>query len=63
MKFCIYREKYNFSQFKIEWLYLFEHETFFNEFRKIKPLKKIIEASLKENYDKELALIYTQYFL
>ncbi|HFK5587012.1 TPA: SIR2 family protein [Elizabethkingia anophelis] len=63
MKFCIFREKYNFSQFKIEWLYLFEHETFFNEFRKIKPLKKIIEASLKENYDKDLALIYTQYFL
>lgn len=63
MKFCIYREKYDFSKFKVEWLYLFDHEVFFNEFKKIKPLKKIIESSLKEDYNEELALIYTKYFL
>lgn len=63
MKFCIFREEYDISKFKVEWLYLFDHEIFYNEFKKIKSLKKIIENSLKENYDEEIALIYTKYFL
>lgn len=63
MKFYIFREKYDFSKFKIEWLYLFDNEIIFNEIKKIKPLKKIIETSLKEKYDEELAKIYAQYFI
>lgn len=63
MKFGIFREKYDFSKFKTEWLYLFAYEIFYEEFKQIKPLKKIIELSLKENYEEELAKIYTQYFL
>ncbi|WP_334126733.1 SIR2 family protein [Empedobacter brevis] len=63
MQFCIFRNKYDFSKFKIEWLYLFNYETFYNEFKKIKPLKKILESSLKENYNEELAKVYSKYFI
>lgn len=63
MKFCIYRENYNMSKFKVEWLHLFDYKKFFYEFRKVKSLKKLIESALKENFDEELALIYTKYFL
>ncbi|WP_089796282.1 SIR2 family protein [Chryseobacterium wanjuense] len=63
MKFCIFREKYDFSKFKVEWLYLFDHKIFYNEFKKIKPLKKIIETALKAKYDEELAKIYAQFFI
>lgn len=63
MRFGIFRDKFDLSKFKIEWLFLFENEIFFNEFKKIKPLKKIIELSLKDNYDEELAKIYSKYFI
>ncbi|CAH0265152.1 hypothetical protein SRABI04_03602 [Chryseobacterium sp. Bi04] len=36
MKFCIFREEHDISKFKVEWLYLFDHEIFYNEFKKDK---------------------------
>lgn len=63
MKFGIYRDRYNLTKFKIEWLLLFNGDTFYKEFRKISKIKTIIKNSLKENYNSELAEIYTKYFL
>ena len=63
MKFYVFREEFDFSKFKIEWLYMFNNDIIFNELKKIKPIKKVIELSLKDKYDEELAKIYTMYFL
>lgn len=63
MKFGIFRENYQFEKFKIEWLHLFNRSIFYKEFNKIKPLKKIIESSLRNNYDEELSKIFGKYFI
>lgn len=63
MKFFVFREKFDLSTFKIEWLQLIEWEVVYEEIRKIKPLKKIIEKYLKDHYNKEIAEIYTKYFI
>lgn len=63
MKFYTYRDKFDFTEFKAEWLKLINSEVVFKELKKIKSLKKIIENHLKGSYDKELAEIYTKYFI
>lgn len=65
MKFYIFRNKYNFKNFKISWLYLFDDEddVVFKELSKINQLKQIIEEQLSKDYNEQLGKIYTKYFL
>ncbi|SHL25676.1 SIR2-like domain-containing protein [Flavobacterium saccharophilum] len=63
MKFFLFREKSDLLKFKIEWLFLINWETIYKEIKKIKHLKKLIEVALRENYDEELAKLYTKYFM
>lgn len=62
-KFYVFREKYDFTNFKIEWLQLIKWEVVQKEISKIRVLKKIIEKYLKENDNKEIAELYTKYFI
>ena len=65
MKFYIFRDKYDFKNFEISWLYLFEEEDniIFEELNKIGKLKQIIKKHLKKEYSEKLGKIYTKYFI
>jgi hypothetical protein len=63
MQFFLFRDKFDFSKFKIEWLYLIDRDLIYLELSKIKPLKKLIESALKEKYEEKLSIIYTKFFI
>ncbi|NDI98707.1 hypothetical protein GWA97_06435 [Flavobacterium sp. LaA7.5] len=63
MKFFIFREKSDFTIFKVEWLLLINSKVVYKEISKIKALKKIVESYLKSNYNEDIAKIYTKYFI
>lgn len=65
MKFYIFRDKYDFKNFEISWLYLFEEEDniIFEELSKIGKLKQTIKKHLKIEYSEKLGKIYTKYFI
>jgi hypothetical protein len=63
MIFYLFPEKFNYKKFKVEWLYIGDRVLFYKRFYKIPAIKKAIEKSLKENFEKELAEIYTKYFI
>ncbi|MFC0780870.1 SIR2 family protein [Flavobacterium sp. HJSW_4] len=63
MSFFIFRDKSDLKKFKIEWLLLMPRKIIYEKLSKIKALKKIIEDSLKNHYDSDVAKIYTEYFL
>lgn len=63
IQFFLFRDKFDFSKFKIEWLYLIDRDLIYLELSKIKPLKKLIEPALKDNYEDKLATIYTKFFI
>ncbi len=63
MKFFIFRDKSDLKKFKTEWLLLIPRKTIYEKLSKIKALKKIIEDSLKKEFNEDVAKIYTQYFL
>jgi len=63
MKFYIFRDKFDVSLFKVEWLELIDREIVFEELAKIKSLKKIISNYLKGTYNKRIAEIYVKYFI
>ncbi|MBS1765653.1 MAG: SIR2 family protein [Bacteroidetes bacterium] len=64
MKFYLNPEKFDYANFKIEWLDIVgEREVFYKRFAKIPALKKEIEKALKEKFDAELAELYAKYFI
>lgn len=63
IQFFLFRDKFDFSRFKIEWLYLIDWDLIYLELSKIKPLKKLIESALKEKYEEKLSIIYTKFFI
>ena len=64
MKFYLNPENFDYTNFKVEWLHIAgDIDVLFERFSKIPALKKEIEKSLKENFDTELAKLYTKYFL
>lgn len=63
MQFFLFRDKFDLSKFKIEWLYLIDWDIIYKELSKIKQLKKIIESALKEKYEEKLSNIYTKFFI
>lgn len=63
MKFYLFPEKFNYRKFKVEWLYIGDRDFFYKRFRKISGIKKAIEQKLKKKFDKELAEIYSKYFI
>jgi hypothetical protein len=64
MKFYLNPEKFDYTNFKIEWLDIVDgREVFYKRFAKIPALKKEIEKALKENFDAELAELYAKYFI
>ncbi len=64
MKFYLNPEKFDYANFKIEWLDIVDgREVFYKRFAKIPALKKEFEKALKENFDAELAELYVKYFI
>lgn len=63
MSFYINPEKYDYSNFKSEWLLLWENEIFYKRFSKIKPLVKIVKEDLVKNYNSKLSEIYFKYLV
>jgi hypothetical protein len=64
MSFLLYPEKFNYENFKPEWLYLVNGwDVFYKRFSKIPAFKKQFEKALKKKYDSELAEMYVKYFL
>jgi transcriptional regulator CtsR len=64
MKFYLYPEKFDYSNFKVEWLDIIgDSEIFYKRFAKIPAIKYEIEKALKEKFNIELAELYTKYFI
>ncbi len=64
MKFYLNPEKFDYTNFKVEWLDIADgREIFYKRFAKISVLKKEIEKALKEKFDSDLAELYTKYFI
>lgn len=64
MKFYLNPEKFDYTDFKVEWLDLVDgREVFYKRFAKIPALKKEIEKALKEKFDSDLAEVYAKYFI
>jgi transcriptional regulator CtsR len=64
MKFYLNPEKFDYTNFKVEWLNIVDgREVFYKRFAKIPVLKKEIEKALKEKFDSDLAELYTKYFI
>lgn len=64
MKFYLNPEKFDYANFKAEWLDIVDgREVFYKRFAKIPALKKEIEKALKEKFDAELAELYAKYFI
>jgi hypothetical protein len=63
IQFFLFRDRFDLSRFKIEWLYLCKWDIIYKELSKIKPLKKIIELALKDKYEEQLSNIYTKFFI
>lgn len=64
MKFYLNPEKFDYTNFKVEWLNIVDgREVFYKRFAKIPALKKKIEKALKEKFDTELAELYAKNFI
>lgn len=64
MKFFINPEEFDYENFKPEWLHMATgSEIFYERFAKIPAIKKQLEKVLKEEFDAELAELYTKYFI
>jgi hypothetical protein len=63
MNFFLFRDKFDFTNFKTEWLYLIDRDIIYNELSKIKGLKKIIKSALKEKFEETLSEIYVKFFI
>lgn len=64
MKFYLNPEKFDYANFKVEWLGIVgDREVFYKRFAKIPALKNEIEKALKEKFDAELAELYAKYFI
>ncbi|MEJ7682021.1 MAG: hypothetical protein WKG06_30050 [Segetibacter sp.] len=63
-KFLILPEKFNYEEFKIEWIYyLYKNNSFLKKISKIPKLLAIIQNELLLNYQEDLALIYSKIIL
>lgn len=62
MQFFLFPEKFDYKKFKTEWLLIEPNEIFLEKFKKIPEIKKKIEESLKETFNRELAEILFTYF-
>jgi hypothetical protein len=51
-------ETFDYSKFKLEWIAVYEHISYFQKFKTIPVLKLQIEKKLKEHYDSFLSEIY-----
>ena len=54
-------ESYDYAKFKLEWLLIYDVETYTNKFRSIPRLKRTIEKRLKSNYNAKIADIYYEH--
>ena len=63
MQFYLFPEKFDYQNFKVEWLLIAPREVFFERFKGISAIKKEIQKALKEKFDIELAEIFIKYFI
>lgn len=63
MSFYINPEKFDYSNFKPEWLLLWENDVFYKRFSKIKTLVKVVKEELSKNFNAKLSEIYFKYFV
>nr|WP_321357931.1 hypothetical protein [uncultured Draconibacterium sp.] len=60
-KFLLNPEKFDYSSFNIEWLFVFQTKSYWERFKKIKNMKKTVKTELDKNFSKELAEIFYKY--
>jgi len=60
-KFILNPEGFEYSNFKIEWLFVFQRKVYWEKFRKIEELKKTVSNELNKNFSNELAEIFHKY--
>lgn len=63
MKFYLNPEDFDYTKFKVEWLYIGERDEFYQRFKNIPAIKKAIEQELKINFNAELAEVYSKHFV
>lgn len=57
-KFLLIPENFDYSIFKVEWLFVFQKAVYWRKFKKIKELKKAVRYELDKNFSNELAEIF-----
>lgn len=56
-KFLLNPKGFGYSNFKVEWLFVFQRKVYWEKFRKIEELKKAVSNELDKNFSNELAEI------
>ena len=62
-KFLLYPEKFDYSKYNIEWLFVFQCKVYWERFRKIEGLKVAVKNELSKNYSIELAEIFHKHLI
>lgn len=57
-KFLLTPENFDYSNFKAEWLFVFQRTIYWEKFKKIEELKKVVKDELNKNFSNELAEIF-----
>jgi hypothetical protein len=57
-KFLLNPEGFEYSNFKVEWLFVFQRKVYWEKFRKIEELKKVVSNELDKSFSNELAEIF-----
>ena len=60
-KFLLSPDKFDYSNFDVEWLFVFQHKSYWERFKKIKDLKVAVRNELIKNFTNELAEVYHKY--
>ena len=60
-KFLLSPDEFDYSNFDIEWLFVFQHKSYWERFKKIEKLKMAVREKLNKNFSNELAEVYHKY--
>ena len=62
-KFLLNPEEFDYSDFEVEWLFVFQHKAYRERFKKIEKLKMAVRKELDKNFTNELAELYHKHFI
>lgn len=60
-KFLLNPEEFDYSNFNVEWLSVYQCKSYRDKFKKVKKLKITVKKELNKNFTKELAEVYHKY--